>query len=422
MSTMIAVYADWEGLRTPQRLGWLHARRTRNSEKFEYECDPAALQDPALTKVQIDPGIGAFAGAQYPAHGRDMFGVFADSSPDRWGRMLMKRRLERDIRDGMMPSGARMHESGFLLGVHDLYRVGALRYRLKDEGNFLDDQNDMAAPPFVELRALERASRELENDPDNRATQGRDWLRMLIAPGGSLGGARPKASVVDDKGNLWIAKFPSTRDTYDVGGWELVVNALAKACGLQVASAVAKRYASKEHCFMVKRFDRTASHRRLHFASAMTLTGHIDGEDAGNGVSYMELAEVLMRHGSSPDRDLAELWKRIVFNILVSNTDDHLRNHGFILEPGKGWRLSDAYDLNPVPHGDGLKLNITEHDNALDLGLAREVAAYFRVSKGQAEDVISTCVHAVSHWRTVAQALGLSQREQDYMAPAFGAK
>lgn len=419
MSTMIGVYADWEGLPGPQRLGWLHARKTRQSEKFEYENDPTALKNPALSKVQIDPGIGPFIGAQYPAGGRDMFGVFGDSSPDRWGRMLMKRRLERDIRDELVPTDKRLDESDYLLGVHDLYRVGALRYRLNDQGNFVDDQKNVAAPPFVELRALERASRELENDPENRASAGREWLRMLIAPGGLLGGARPKASVADHHGHLWIAKFPSTRDTYDVGGWELVVNALAKACGLRVASAIAKRYASNDHCFMVKRFDRTADHRRLHFASAMTLTGHLDGNDAGSGVSYMELGEVLMRHGSNPDRDLEELWTRIVFNILVSNTDDHLRNHGFILEPGNGWRLSDAYDLNPVPHSDGLKLNITEHDNALDIELAREVAGYFRVGRDRAEEIIETCIHAVSHWRTIAQALGLSQREQDYMAPAF---
>lgn len=373
-----------------------------------------------LSTVQIDPSIGPYAGAQYPSAGRDMFGVFADSCPDRWGRLLMKRRLERDIRDGLYPANKRLGESDFPLGVHDRYRVGALRYRLNDEGNFLDDQDNVAAPPFVELYALERASREIERDPDNNAPDGRDWLRMLIAPGGSLGGARPKASVVDDSGHLWIAKFPSTRDTYDVGGWELVVNALAKACGLNVAAASAKCYASNYHCFMVKRFDRTEAGARLHFASAMTLTGHVDGDDAGTGVSYMELAEVLMRHGSRTDHDLEELWTRIVFNILVSNTDDHLRNHGFILEPGKGWRLSAAYDLNPVPHGDGLKLNITEHDNALDLELAREVAGFFRVKLGEADEIIAQCAEVVGHWREVAVGVGISSREQEYMAGAFG--
>ncbi|WPP00937.1 HipA domain-containing protein [Pseudomonas sp. HR96] len=415
---MIAVYADWAGLDAPRRLGWLHARKTRQSERFEYENDPLALLDPAIGSVPIDPAIGPYAGAQYPQSGHAMFGVFADSSPDRWGRLLMKRRHERDLRDGL-DQRIRLSETDFLLGVHDLYRVGALRYRLNDTGPFLDHQTDYAAPPFVELRVLERASLEIERDADNSLTEGREWLRMLIAPGGSLGGARPKASVVDDDNHLWIAKFPSLRDDYDVGGWELVVNALAKACGLDVAPATARRYASEHHCFMVKRFDRNAQGQRLHFASAMTLTGRQDGDDASSGASYLELAEVLMRHGANPKQDLRELWSRIVFSILVSNTDDHLRNHGFILVPGKGWRLSAAYDLNPVAHGDGLKLNITEHDNALDLELAREVAVVFRVPLAAADEIIADCAHAVSHWRTLAERVGLSPRERDAMAPAF---
>jgi serine/threonine-protein kinase HipA len=242
---------------------------------------------------------------------------------------------------------------------------------------------------------------------------------MLIAPGGSLGGARPKASVADGAGHLWIAKFPSTRDEYDVGGWEMVVNALAKSCGINVAQGAAQRYASPHHCFRVKRFDRTERGSRLHFASAMTLTGHVDGEDASTGVSYLELAEILIRFGAEPNSDLAELWTRIVFNILVSNTDDHLRNHGFILKPGNGWCLSKAYDINPVPTGDGLKLNITEADNALDLQLAREVAGVFRLPLTEADEIIADCKSVVRQWRTIAKAIGLGSREQNHMAPAF---
>lgn len=417
--TRIEVCADWEGLDGPQRLGWLHARRKGATEKFEYEHDPEALKNPLLSQVQIDPSIYPYAGSQYPPDGRDMFGVFGDSCPDRWGRLLMKRRLERDIRDGYAAQGTILRESDFLLGVHDQYRVGALRYRLNEEGAFLDDQDNVAAPPFVEIADLERASRALERDPDNTSLDGREWLRMLIAPGGSLGGARPKASVADEAGHLWIAKFPSTRDEYDVGGWEMVVNALARGCGINVAEGAARRYASSYHCFRVKRFDRTERGGRLHFASAMTLTGHVDGEDASTGVSYLELAEILIRHGSEPNSDLRELWTRIVFNILVSNTDDHLRNHGFILNPGNGWRLSEAYDINPVPIGDGLKLNITDADNALDLDLAREVAEFFRLSLIEADEIIEFCKGVVSQWRTIARAIGLSAREQEYMAPAF---
>ncbi|HHT5262115.1 TPA: type II toxin-antitoxin system HipA family toxin [Klebsiella michiganensis] len=331
----------------------------------------------------------------------------------------MKRRLERDIREGLLPEGTQLHESDYLLGVHDLYRVGALRYKLEDEGEFLDNRMDVAAPPFTEIGALERASRSLEDDPDNRALMGHEWLRMLIAPGGSLGGARPKASVADDNGHLYIAKFPSTRDEYDVGGWEMVVNALAVGCGLNVAAAQARKFASDHHCFMVRRFDRTDAGQRLHFASAMTLTRHQDGDDYSTGVSYLELAEVLIRNGAQTNADLQELWSRIVFNILVSNSDDHLRNHGFILVPGKGWRLSEAYDINPVSRSDGLKLNITEADNALDLELAREVAEYFRLNLAKADEIIASFRGIVSQWRTIADSLTLPYREQEQMAEAF---
>ena len=417
--TLIAVYADWETLKRPRRLGFLHAGKTRSTNVFEFEYDTAALADPELNFTTLDPRIKLFEGRQFPGQHQTRFGVFADSSPDRWGQLLMKRRLERDIRDGLAPKGTKLYESDFLLGVHDRYRVGAIRYKLNDEGNFLDDRDGLAAPPFVELRALEQASRALENDPDNMSLDGREWLRMLIAPGGSLGGARPKASVADKNGHLWIAKFPSTRDDYDVGGWEFVVSVLANQCGLRVAKGIAQCYASDHHCFMVKRFDRTETGGRLHFASAMTMTDRVDGDDASVGASYLELAEVLMEHGSEPDKDLRELWSRIVFNVLVSNTDDHMRNHGFLLDPGRGWRLSDAYDMNPVAHADGLNLNITDADNALDLELAREVAGYFRVSRVDAEEIIENFQEVVGQWAKVARATGLSKREQDNMAPAF---
>ena len=417
--TLIAVYADWETLQRPRRLGFLHAGKARSTNVFEFEYDTAALADPELNFTTLDPRIKLFEGRQFPGQHQTRFGVFADSSPDRWGQLLMKRRLERDIRDGLAPKGTKLYESDFLLGVHDRYRVGAIRYKLNDEGNFLDDRDGLAAPPFVELRALEQASRALENDPDNMSLDGREWLRMLIAPGGSLGGARPKASVADKNGHLWIAKFPSTRDDYDVGGWEFVVSVLANQCGLRVAKGIAQCYASDHHCFMVKRFDRTETGGRLHFASAMTMTDRVDGDDASVGASYLELAEVLMEHGSEPDKDLRELWSRIVFNILVSNTDDHMRNHGFLLDPGRGWRLSDAYDMNPVAHADGLNLNITDADNALDLELAREVAGYFRVSRVDAEEIIENFQEVVGQWAKVARATGLSKREQDNMAPAF---
>ena len=331
----------------------------------------------------------------------------------------MQRRLEREQRAGLKDRAVRLTESDYLLGVHDAYRVGALRFRRDDAGDFLDNRHDVAAPPFVQLRELEAASLALERDEDNTAEQGGDWLRMLIAPGGSLGGARPKASVVDPDGCLWIAKFPSARDDHDVGAWELVLHALASSFGLQVPQSISRRFASSYHTFLVQRFDRTPAAKRLHFASAMTLTGRTDGDDASTGASYLEIARVLIDHGAQTDADLRELWSRIVFNLLVSNTDDHLRNHGFILVPGRGWRLSGAFDMNPAPGSQGLKLNISESDNAMDLELARSVAPYFRVPKADSNGTIERCKAVVAQWPRIAARLHLSAREQERMAPAF---
>ncbi len=418
-TTTIAVYADWEGLPDPLRLGLLYVQRTGRAEIFEFEFDRGALGHRSLVSLQLDARLGLFEGRQHPAQGTETFGVFADASPERWGRLLMRRRLERAQRAGQVARTARLNESDYLLGVHDAFRAGALRFRLNDAGDFLDNQHGVAAPPFVRLRELEAASLALERDEDNTDAQGDEWLRMLIAPGGSLGGARPKASVVDPDEKLWIAKFPSVRDEHDVGAWELVVHTLARGCGLQVPESLARRFASPHHTFLVQRFDRTAAGRRLHFASAMTLTGRKDGDNASPGASYLEIARVLIDHGAQTDADLRELWTRIVFNLLVSNTDDHLRNHGFILVPGRGWRLSGAYDMNPVPGSHGLKLNISEADNAMDLDLARSVAPYFRVSVADANAIIDRCRIVVAQWPRIATSLGLTAREQENMAPAF---
>ncbi|MBW8072935.1 MAG: type II toxin-antitoxin system HipA family toxin [Ferrovum sp.] len=415
----IAVYADWDGLPHPLRLGLLHIQRGAGREVFEFEFDSEALTRPEVVGLQLDPRLSLFMGRQHPPQEHETFGVFADASPDRWGRLLMQRRLEREKRAGKVPKSARLYESDYLLGVHDAFRVGALRFRLDDTGDFLDDHYDIAAPPFVQLRELEAASLALERDEDNTTEAGDDWLRMLIAPGGSLGGARPKASVVDPDGHLWIAKFPSVRDEHDVGGWELVVHALARGCGLRVPESLARRFANTHHSFLVKRFDRTVAGRRLHFASAMTLTGRKDGDDASMGASYLELARVLIDHGAQTDADLQELWSRIVFNMLVSNTDDHLRNHGFLLNPGKGWRLSEVFDMNPVADSRSLQLNVSEADNALDIDLALSVAPYFRVTVKDANAIIERSQAVVRQWPRIAKNLRISAREQQRMAAAF---
>jgi serine/threonine-protein kinase HipA len=419
MERLIEVYEHWSAGEVPKRIGTLRVRPGRTGELFDFTFDDDALTGKTLSKHALDPDLGLFAGPQFPKDGRSMFGVFKDSSPDRWGETLIRRRFDRDKRAGLVPRSARLGESDYLLGVHDMFRSGALRYKLIPDGPFLDDRDGSAAPPFVRLRELEAASRALEADPNDDDPATDEWLRLLLAPGASLGGARPKATVADVDGHLWIAKFPSTKDRYDVGAWESVVAKLAERCGLRVPSSDARTFASNEHTFLVRRFDRHASGARIHFASAMTLTGHSDGAGASTGASYLEIAEVIMSQGAAPHEDLVELWSRIVFNVMVSNTDDHLRNHGLVLAPNAGWRLSPAFDMNPVPGSSGLCLNIDESDNALDLDLVRSVAPYFRINDDRARSIIDRFANVVRGWSEIAGALGITRREQGDMADAF---
>jgi serine/threonine-protein kinase HipA len=416
---IVHVFADWSGDRAPMPFGTLESQRGRSGETFDFRFDPAMLASPNAQRYMLDPDLAMFAGRQYPGNRRTRFGIFADSSPDRWGRTLIRRRFEREKRLGQRAASERIAEHDYLLGVHDAFRSGALRYKTDPPGPFLDDGGAAAAPPFVRLRELEAASRVIEQDPDDENAMADESLLLLLAPGASLGGARPKASVVDPNDNLWIAKFPSVGDRYDVGGWEFVVYTLAERCGLRVAPCDARRFASEAHTFMVRRFDRGLSGERIHFASAMTLTGHTDGDGAASGVSYLEIAEILMSHGAEPKADLRELWSRICFNVLVSNTDDHLRNHGFLLDPRGGWRLSEAYDMNPVPRSSGLALNVDESDNARDLELVLSVAPYFRLSHAEATAIVATMSRVVTQWRSIATALGIKRRDHDDMADAF---
>ena len=418
MDRAIDVYADFRPGATPMRLGTMHVRSGRGPEIVEFAFAESALADATLVGHGLDPDLTLFAGPQYPRSGHATFGVFKDSSPDRWGETLIKRRFDRRKREGLVPANARLGASDYLLGVHDAYRSGALRFAIEPGGPFLDNSAGDAAPPFVRLRELEAASRAIESDPDGDDARTDAWLRLLLAPGASLGGARPKASIVDATDRLWIAKFPSVRDRHDVGAWELVVQRLARRCGLRVPESDARTFAGDRHTFMVRRFDRDASGSRVHFASAMTLTGHGDGDGASTGASYLEIAEVIASRGAAPRADLEELWSRIAFNVMVSNTDDHLRNHGFLLVPA-GWRLSEAYDMNPVLGSSGLALNIDESDNALDLDLVRSVAPYFRVKDAHAAAIIERMAECVREWDALAADIGISRSERRDMADAF---
>ncbi|MFI5343746.1 MAG: type II toxin-antitoxin system HipA family toxin [Chlamydiales bacterium] len=411
----IEVYADWEGLSCPTLMGVLYATVSRGKEIFSFAYNDVWLKSSQAHAV--DPSLQLFSGPQYAPHGKDNFGVFLDSSPDRWGRFLMDRREAQQAREQGRKEQSLL-ESDYLLGVYDEHRMGALRFRTDPEGPFLDNNKTTAAPPFTSLRDLEYASLELEKEGAENHPHYSKWLEMLIKPGSSLGGARPKASVVDEHKHLWIAKFPSASDDHDIGAWEMVLHNLAKAAYVTTARTEIRKFTSRHHTFLSKRFDRNDKLDRLHFASAMTLLQRADGDDASKGASYLELAEFIIQQGAHPAQDLEQLWRRIVFFICVSNIDDHLRNHGFMLSP-HGWMLSPAYDINPVAAGNGLKLNISESDNSQDLDLAKEVAPYFRIQPEKASKIIQEVTYAVKGWRNGATSLGISAKEQDRMARAF---
>ncbi len=412
----IEVYAHWEGMPIPKLMGVLHAALSRGKEIFSFTYNKEWLV--SNQALALDPSLQLFHGPQYVPQGQENFGIFLDSSPDRWGRFLMNRREAQLAREEGRKE-RKLLESDYLLGVYDEHRMGALRFRTDPAGPFLDDNKAKASPPWTSIRKLEHASLELEKENAEENPSYSKWLQMLIAPGSSLGGSRPKASVVVKHKNLWIAKFPSGQDMHDTGAWEMVICKLAKLAQITMAPAELRKFNSPHHTFLSKRFDRTSTGERIHFASAMTLLQHTDGDDANKNASYLELAEFIVREGGlTAGQDLEQLWRRIVFFVCVSNVDDQLINQGFILKP-HGWVLSPAYDVNPVSTGEGLKLNISESDNSQDMALVREVAVHFRIKSDRANKIIQEVVSAVKQWRTEASSLKISTREQNRMARAF---
>jgi serine/threonine-protein kinase HipA len=420
MSREIEVWGDWQELGDPILMGHLRASLTRGKEVFSFSYDEGWLKQ--TTARQLDPELQLYRGPQYlDPDARPNFGLFLDSSPDRWGRLLMQRREAAVAREAER-TAKRLQETDYLLGVHDEQRSGGLRFKEPEAGDeWKNNDPAMRTPPWASLRELENASWQVQDDSATDDPHYLEWLNLLIAPGSSIGGARPKAGVRDPAGDLWIAKFPGRTDTREMAAWEFLVHRLAVKAGLRVAEAELHQFAKGHRTFMTRRFDRvpgTSGTKRIHFASAMTLLGRADGDDAHGGASYLELVEFLIQAGARTNEDLEELWRRIVFSIAVRNTDDHLRNHGFLLTE-EGWRLSPAYDLNADPDGSGLSLNISEDDNALNFDLAFEVASLFRLERKNAELILREVRNAVTHWEAEARDLSIARGDQEMMRRAF---
>src|SRR5690606_17099344 len=324
----IYIYAHWKGIQAPELTGILSALYAKGKKAFSFEYDKEWLK--SKQQMLLDPDIQFYSGPQYP-NNKENFGVFLDSMPDTWGRTLMKRR-EAQLANEKGEKPKTLYEIDFLLGVYDESRMGALRFKLDPEGSFLDDNESNPTPPWSSVRELQEAAKNFENDADNEAVK--KWLGVLMAPGSSLGGARPKANILDKHGNLWIAKFPSKNDTIDKGAWEFLGYQLAINCGIEMASSRIERVTGNYHTFFTQRFDRVQE-ERIHFSSAMTMTGNNEDTVRDSPASYLDIAEFIQANGVDIDKNLHQLWRRIVFNIAVSNTDDHLRNHGFLLIPDR---------------------------------------------------------------------------------------
>ena len=409
----IFVYDDFSADR-PILMGILYVNVIKGGEAYSFEYDRGWLKKNRLA-LTLDPELMPYPGRQYPSE-KNIFGLFADASPDRWGRILMNKR-ERILaeKEGRKPS--KLYDSDYLLGVYDETRMGGIRFKSNLDGEFLSDDRETAAPPWASLRTLEEASRNFENDETGLSKR---WLNQLIKPGSSLGGARPKATVVDTKNQLWIAKFPSKNDENDTGAWEMVAHDLAALCGLNVPEARLEKFSPLGSTFLIKRFDRLEN-KRVHFASAMTLLEKTDGASAADGSSYLDIAAFIKSCGAQPKKDLVELWKRIVFNMAVTNTDDHLRNHAFIFTD-KGWVLSPLYDVNPVPYGDELSLNVDNEDNSISIELAVQTSVKFGIPKPDAETYAEDILKIVrDNWEKSANEYGLSRRKIEEMRPAFSA-
>ena len=406
MDKDVLVYVDLGGV--PQLVGRLWARVRKNKEGASFEYDDAWLKHP--DRFSLEPALKLGPGPFHTGADRPMFGAIGDSAPDRWGRALMQRAERRRAeREGRAPRT--LFEMDYLLLVDDEARAGALRFAETAGGPFLRQEEAKRIPLLLELPKLLSAAEHVLDETDTE-----EDLRLLFAPGSSLGGARPKASVKEKDGHLAIAKFPRKDDEIYSVIWEAVALALAKKAGIVVPAARVETVAKKP-VLLLRRFDRDGT-RRIPFLSAMSMLGAKDNEPH----SYLEIVDALRQYGAAPKADMEALWRRIVFSILISNTDDHLRNHGFLYEGSDGWRLSPAYDLNPVPTDIKpriLSTAINEDDGTASLALAMSVARYFELDAAKARDIAKQVGKAVSKWRAEAARHGLGKNEIDRMASAF---
>lgn len=400
------VFADFDWLDKPELVGELCYEKLRGSESYAFRFDDNWLKFHAGIKLSED--INNYPGLQYTQPGNDIFGCFSDALPDRWGRTLLKRREQ--IQASEEKRAVRNLSSfDYLMGIDDFSRMGGFRLKRELDGDFINVSPSLKIPPLTELRQLVLASQEVEKSEENDVLPEKKWIVQLIQPGTSLGGARPKAGVLDDSGNLCIAKFPSRKDDYDTGLWEHFSHLLARKAGIYAAQTKVLGGLGKYHTLLSKRFDRTDEGKRIHFASSMSLIGLRDGDNAQGGYGYLNIVDFILQSCCDVEKNLQELYRRVAFNICIGNSDDHFRNHGFLLTP-RGWTLSPAYDMNPTLN-EYQSLLINESSNKADIRTLLESCESYMIKKEVAENIIRQVQAAVAGWENLAVLLQIPARE-----------
>ena len=410
----IYVYADFDWLETAVLVGELGYESLRGTDSYSFCYDHNWLRQ--YSDLYLSADINNYTGLQFTQPDRDIFGCFGDALPDRWGRLLLNRREQIRAQEEKRPV-RKLSSYDYLLGIDDYSRMGGFRFKESPDGEFINCDATLRIPPLTDIRVLVAASMEVEKSEERNLLPDKKWLLQLVHPGTSLGGARPKAGVLNEEGELCVAKFPSRNDEYDIGLWEHLSHLLAKEAGVEAAETRAITAGEKYHTLLSKRFDRTTDGHRRHFASAMTLLGLTDGCNAQTGNGYLDIVDFILQHCCNVEANLRQLYRRVAFSIAIGNSDDHFRNHGFLLTP-KGWTLSPAYDLNPT-FNDHQSLLINATTNRSDLQLLLASSEEYMISKEEATHIIEEVKDGVSQWRSMATRIGIAKREMDLFAQVF---
>lgn len=410
---ILYVFADFDWMDAPRLIGQLFYDSVRGSDTYGFSYDNRWLKD--FGDIFLSDDLIQVPGRQYAQPGKDIFSCFSDALPDRWGKTLITRREQIQAREEKR-AAKRLSSFDYLTGIDDTSRMGGFRFKKQLDGHFINTDSVLRVPPVTSVRELMMAANEIEKTEEIHTLPALKWINQLLKPGTSLGGARPKASVIDTDGSLTVAKFPSRKDDYDVAGWEHFCHIMGHRAGIRMAETRLMP-GTAYNILLSKRFDRRVDGKRIHFASALTLLGLSDGDNASTGKGYLDIVDFIIQHAHNVEWNLEELYRRIAFNIIVGNSDDHFRNHGFMLSR-KGWELSPAYDINPtLQEYQSLLINPTS--NEADLNILFESSELYMLPKDKAKQIISEVKEAMSSWQAVAAAIGLPKRDIDLFAPRF---